>query len=131
MFDRVFGKVEYDYGWCTTETINLFDTMYNISCVASAYKGENISREQRTRYSAFKDNKEMILKDVEGIIKGYVEHNHSDFFDKLETSITPKELIFHQNGDAGIFFDCDWDIESGIVITIYPKLGICHPDLFL
>lgn len=131
MFDRVFGKVEYDYGWCTPETIELFDTVYEITCVASAYKNEMINRQQRAQYTTFKENRKEVLTQVEEIIKQYVQKNYADYGGKLKESMIPKELIFHQNGDAGILFECEWDIETGIVVGLSPQLAIINPDNFL
>ncbi|MGN0421674.1 MAG: DUF6985 domain-containing protein [Lachnospiraceae bacterium] len=131
MFDRVFGKVEYDYGWCTPETIELFGKSYDITCVASAYKNEMISRQQRAQYAAFKEKRKEVLVQVEEIIKQYVQKNYADYSGRLKESIIPRELIFHQNGDTGILFDCEWDIETGIVVGIFPQLSIINPDSFL
>lgn len=131
VYDRVFGKVEYDYGWCTPEKIELFDTPYEITCVASAYKNEMISRQQRVQYSVFKEKRKEILEQVEELLKQYVQKNHADSVGKLKESVIPKELIFHQNGDAGILFECEWDIETGIVVGIFPQLAIINPDNFL
>lgn len=131
MYDRVFGKIEYDYGWCTQGKIELFDTVYNIVCVASAYKGEVINRDQRSKYTLFKENEKEILKNIENKIKKYVEENFPDYSQKIKESLVPKELIFHQDGDTGIFFECAWDIETGIVVQIFPKIEIVNPDNFL
>lgn len=131
MFDRVFGEVDYDYGWCRPETIKLFDTSYEITCVASAYKNEKISRYQRTQYSVFKEKRLEILVQTEDILRRYVQENYPVYAENLKESIMPRELIFHQNGDAGILFDCEWDIETGIVVGIFPQLRIINPDNFL
>ena len=131
MYDRVFGKVEYDCGWCTLDKIELFDISYEITCVASAYKNEMISRQQRVQYSAFKEKKKEILELVEEILKQYVQNKRKDYSEKLKESVVPKELIFHQNGDTGILFECEWDVETGIVVGIFPKVEIINPDNFL
>lgn len=131
MFDRVFGKVEYDYGWCKPETIELFDVYYEITCVASAYKNEMISRYQRSQYTVFNEKRKEILVQVEECIKQYVQKKHAEYFDRLKTSIIPKELILHQNGETGLLFECEWDIETGIVVTISPRVEIINPDNFL
>lgn len=131
MYDRIFGKVEYDYGWCVPSKIELFDTVYNITCVASAYKNETINRNQRSKYTLFKESEKEILKNVENKIKEYLEKNFPDYIPKIKDSLVPKELIFQQNGEVGIFFECDWDIETGMVVGIFPKVEIINPDNFL
>lgn len=131
MVDRVFGKVEYDYGWCRPETIELFGISFEVICVASAYKNEMISRQQRAQYSTFKEKRKEVFEKVEEILKQYVQKNYADYVDKLKESAIPKELIFHQNGDAGILFECEWDIETGIVVVILPQVKILNPDNFL
>lgn len=131
MYDRIFGKVEYDYGWCVQSKIELFDTVYDITCVASAYKNETINRNQRSKYILFKESEKEILKNVEKKIEEYVGKNFPDYILKIKESLIPKELIFHQDGETGIFFDCNWDIESGIVVGIFPKIEIINPDNFL
>lgn len=131
MFDRVFGKVEYDYGWCTSETIELFGTSYEVTCVASAYKNEMISRQQRTQYAVFKEKRKELLEQVEETLKQYVQENYADYLDKLSKSVAPKELIFHQDGETGILFECEWDVETGIAILLFPQVKIVNPDNFL
>lgn len=131
MYDRVFGKVEYDYGWCVPTELTLFDIQYKVTCVASAYKNETINKLQRSQYARYKENEKEILKNIEQIIKEYVDKNHSDYSLKLRECLTPKEMIFHQNGDTGIFFECEWDVETGVVVGIFPRIGIINPDIFL
>lgn len=131
MFDRVFGQVEYDYGWCVPETIELFEKSYQINCVASAYKNEMISREQRTQYKNFKERRKDILLYVEECITQYVKDNYPDFFEGIKDSLVPKELIFHQNGETGILFECKWDVETGLVVGIFPQIAVINPDCFL
>lgn len=131
MYDRIFGKIEYDYGWCATGKLELFGTIYDITYVASAYKNETINRKQRSQYTLFKESEKEILRNVEDKLKKYVEINFPDYLDKIKESLVPKELIFHQNGEVGIFFECDWDIETGIVVGIFPKIEIINPDNFL
>jgi len=131
MYDRIFGNVEYDYGWCVPIEMVLFDTSYHITCVASAYKSETINKSQRSQYARFKENEKEILKGVEHAIKEYVDNNFLEYSSRLKESIMPKELIFHQNGDAGIFLECGWDIETGIVVGIFPEVKVINPDAFL
>lgn len=131
MFDRVFGKVEYDYGWCTSEKIELFGMSFDITCVASAFKNEMISRQQREQYKAFQEKRAEVSAQVETLLRQYVQNNYADYAERLSESVIPKELIFHQNGDAGILFACEWDMETGIVVGISPELTIINPDNFL
>lgn len=131
MYDRVFGKVEYDYGWYVPIKVKLFDALCPINCVASAYKNETINKNQRSQYTLFKENEKEILKNVEHTIKEYVALNYPEYSLRLSESIVPKELIFQQNGDTGIFFECEWDIETGIVVGIFPEVKIINPDNFL
>lgn len=131
MYDRIFGKIEYDYGWCSPIKIELFNTIYDITCVASAYKNETINRNQRSKYTLFKESEKETLVKVENKVKEYVEQNFPDYLKKIKESLVPKELIFQQNGDVGILFDCEWDVETGIVVGIFPEIKIINPDNFL
>lgn len=98
MYDRVFGNVEYDCGWCVSEKLSLFNTTYDITCVASAYKTETINKQQRSQYSLFKENRKVIMGNVQHEIKDYVEKNFPAYLNNIKESLVPKELIFHQNG---------------------------------
>ena len=131
MYDRIFGKIEYDYGWCSPIKIELFNTIYDIICVVSAYKNETINRNQRLKYTLFKESEKETLVKVENKVKEYVEQNFPDYLKKIKESLVPKELIFQQNGDVGILFDCEWDVETGIVVGIFPEIEIINPDNFL
>ena len=107
MFDRVFGNVEYNYGWCKPETIELFGVSYEVTCVASAYKNEMPSQQQRVQHEVFALKRKELLGQVEDILKQYVQKNYADYFERLKESIIPKELIFHQDGETGILFECE------------------------
>lgn len=131
MFDRIFGEVVYDYGWCKPETIELFNKSYQITCVASAYKNEMISREQRAQYKNFNEHKNDILMCVEECLTKYVQSNHPDYFDTLKDCIVPKELIINQDGKSGIMFDCEWDVETGVIVGISSQIEVINPDCFL
>ena len=131
MYDRVFGKVEYDYGWSTPITLVLFNETYNTTCVASAYKNETINKLQRSQYTLFKESETELLYKAEQELVKYVEQTYPSYSQKLKESIHPRELIFQQDGNVGIYCDCDWDIETGIVIGIFPETKIINPDNFL
>ena len=51
--------------------------------------------------------------------------------DRLENYVTPKTLLFQQDGTTLLLLECTWDIENGIAIKLLPEVAIGAQDLFL
>ena len=49
----------------------------------------------------------------------------------LAQIVTPKTLLFKQDGTTVMLFDCVWDVESGIGVKVIPEVSIGSQDIFL
>lgn len=134
--DPVFGGMIYKHRWQKTETINMFGKNFDIVIAAKAYSEKPITKEQQDSYKNFKKNELKILNEVSLKITEYINSNKEDILindTKLELPklLTPKTLLFKQEGDAILLFDCVWDIEHGIGVNITSNFEIGSQDIFL
>lgn len=134
--DPVFGEMIYKYRWQKTETINMFGKNFDIVIAAKAYSKKPITKEQQDSYKNFKKNELKILNEVSLKITEYINSKKEDILindTKLELPklLTPKTLLFKQEGDAILLFDCVWDIEHGIGVNITSNFEIGSQDIFL
>lgn len=134
--DPVFGEMIYKHRWQKSETINMFGKNFDIVIAAKAYSEKPITKEQQDSYKNFKKNELKILNEVSLKITEYINSNKEDILindTKLELSklLTPKTLLFKQEGDAILLFDCVWDIEHGIGVNITSNFEIGSQDIFL
>lgn len=134
--DHVFGDMIYKHRWQKTETINIFGKNFDIAIAAKAYSKKPITKEQQDSYKNFKKNELNILNKVSLKITEYINSNKenisiNDTNLELSKLLTPKTLLFKQEGDAILLFDCVWDIEHGIGINITSNFEIGSQDIFL
>ncbi len=134
--DPIFGEMIYKHRWQKTETINMFGKNFDIVIAAKAYYKKPITKEQQKSYKDFKKNELKILNEVSLKITEYINSNKEDILindTNLELSklLTPKTLLFKQEGDAILLFDCVWDIEHGIGVNITSNFEIGSQDIFL
>ncbi|WP_307972076.1 hypothetical protein [uncultured Brachyspira sp.] len=136
--DAIFGEMIYKHSWQKTETINIFGKKFNIVIAAKSYSEKPITKEQQNSYKNFKKNEIKILDKVSAKINEYINSNKEWILNNLDNNIkldllkllTPKTLLFNQNGDTILLFDCVWD-EHGIGIDITSGYKIGSQDIFL
>lgn len=137
--DAVFGTMTYKHGWWKKETMTLFEKARPITISAAAYCEEPITQEERTSYQNFMAHIDQLTKTAERELKEYVHENLAELkeydpnvdADRLENYVTPKTLLFQQDGTTLLLLECTWDIENGIAIKLLPEVAIGAQDLFL
>ncbi|XDZ50300.1 hypothetical protein AB8Q18_08830 [Neisseriaceae bacterium CLB008] len=125
--DERLGELSFFYGWTKALGLNINSKKYVIQCVFDAYsENEVVTDEQKKSYQLFMEKQEYF----EGLIfENLTKYMHSG---GVPTgTATPKTLLFKRNGDFGLLLDCDWDIENGVVIVIYPEVKVGIQDIFL
>lgn len=50
---------------------------------------------------------------------------------ELAQMVTPKTLLFKQDGTTLMLLDCVWDEEGGIAVKLAPQVAIGPQDIFL
>lgn len=137
--DKIFGKLEYDYGWFGSYTILLFDKEIQLSL---SVEGDDDSDFETGQYDAFntftkKLNDELYLNLLNKVLDYYnnrrnelgynIESNEHypeiNTIDILLNHITFSfiNVMYDRNDDKrriGIGFDCTWDSENGVGITL-------------
>ena len=127
----VFGKMEYKHGWTKFQDITFFKKPYKIRISAQAYSGKDITPEQQKSYSKFIKNENKYINIIVCKIKEYIDENIDEPVSDVSSLIEPKTLLFKDNGDVIMLFDCKWDIEHGFAVQIIPKIAMGVQDLFL
>lgn len=141
--DVAFGAMSYKHRWYKEQKINLFGQTWNINVVAKAYSGKAITKEQQDSYSKFMKAEGKYIDIIENALKFYVNDNLQELAEywagaryveekeDLSQMVTPKELLFKQDGAVALLLDCVWDVENGIGVKIIPEIMTGVQDLFL
>jgi len=141
--NMVFGLMQYDYQWEKFERINIFKKEYDISIIAEAFPGEEISKEQEESYLKFKENEKSYIETIENELKKYVNENLEDLatywvgarkiinITDLAKVVEPKSILFQQDGTIVFLAECEWDIENGIAVKLYPEVEVGPQDVFI
>ena len=141
--NSVFGLMEYDFQWEKTEKISIFKKEYDITISAEAYSEENISKKQEESYLKFKENEKFYIETIENKQKEYINENLEDLATywvgarkiiniiDLAKVVEPKSILFQQDGTIVFLAECEWDIENGIAVKLYPEVEVGPQDLFI
>ncbi|MBD5472523.1 MAG: hypothetical protein HDR20_06395 [Lachnospiraceae bacterium] len=141
--DAVFGEMTYRHRWYKEQEISIFGQTWNITVAAKAYSGKAITNEQQDSYVKFMENERKYIEVIENELKNYVNNNlrelaeywatarYVDSKEDLAQMVTPKTLLFKQDGTVVLLLDCVWDVESGVGVKIIPEVSIGVQDLFL
>lgn len=143
--NKVFGIMKYDYEWekVDIDEIKLFGKEYNITIIAEAFPGEEISKEQEESYLKFKENEKSYIETIENELKKYVNENLEDLatywvgarkiinITDLAKVVEPKSILFQQDGTIVFLAECEWDIENGIAVKLYPEVEVGPQDVFI
>lgn len=141
--DDVFGEMSYMHRWYKLQSISMFGRDWNITVAAKAYSGKPITEEQQKAYTTFCENKKCMVNTIGEQLKSYVNENLSSLAEywmgaravinvnELAQMVTPKTLLFKQDGTTLILLDCVWDIENGIAVKLVPDVAVGSQNLFL
>ena len=141
--NMVFGLMQYDYQWEKFERINIFKKEQDISIIVEAFPDEDISKEQEESYLKFKENKKIYIETIENHLKEYINENLEDLasywvgarkiinITDLAKVVEPKSILFQQDGTIVFLAECEWDIENGIAVKLYPEVEVGPQDVFI
>ena len=141
--NSVFGLMEYDFQWEKTGKISIFKKEYDISIIVEAFPDEDISKEQEESYLKFKENEKIYIETIENHLKEYINENLEDLatywvgarkiinITDLAKVIEPKSILFQQDGTILFLAECEWDIENGIAVKLYPEVEVGPQDIFI
>ena len=141
--DPVFGTMTYKHRWYKQQKISLFGKVWEVVVAAKAYSGKPITEEQQNSYRRFFDNAKEMADKIADNLKGYVNTNLQEFAiywkgartvnstSDLAQMVTPKTLLFQQDGTTILLLDCVWDPEHGVAVRTYPQIAVGSQDLFL
>ncbi|MCT3101297.1 MAG: DUF6985 domain-containing protein [Lactococcus lactis] len=125
MENKVFGDVQFDYGWKTNLEFEFLGTVFFLVVNAKSYfEDEGITENQENAYTYFLQNRVEIQKKIENILLNSVSLQSKNRF-------TPNCLLIERDGKMGILFDDKADLDNGIVVTIIPELKILTQDEYL
>lgn len=141
--NSVFGLMEYDFQWEKIEKVSIFKKEYDITISAEAYSEENISKKQEESYLRFKENEKIYIETIENKLKEYINENLEDLatywvgarkiinITDLAKIVVPKSILFQQDGTIVFLAECEWDIENGIAVKLYPEVEVGPQDIFI
>ena len=124
--NTVFGLMKYDYQWEKVEKINIFKEEYNINIIAEAFSDEKISKEQEESYKKFKEN-----ENLDDLATYWVGARKIINTSNLTKIVEPKSILFQQDGSIIFLAECEWDIENGIAVKLYPEVEVGPQDVFI
>lgn len=135
--DTAFGRMSYKHRWIKEQSITLFGKQWNVTIVAKAYSGKMITEEQRSSYSLFMNREKEFQNIIAEKLLEYISSeslgidNVIKSYEYLTKIVTPKTVLFKQDGTTIVLFDTELDREHGIAVKIFPDVAVGVQDLFL
>ena len=141
--DSVFGEMKYRHRWYKEQPITAFGKNWVIKVVAKAYSGKAITAEQQKAYKAFCAKEKEAFGLAGEQLKSYVNDNlqklsaywngarEVDDIRELAQMVTPQSLLFKQDGTTILLLDCEWDVEHGVAVELFPRVAVGPQVAFL
>lgn len=121
--DKVFGELKFRYGWKKEEKLNLWGKEYSVQCTIYIGEDEEISEKARESYKSYKE----VEKKIDKILEEHISEIDRDILDAKE-KMRPMTIAFYNNGDSGVIFECDWDLDNGVALLLTPEIKIVNND---
>lgn len=141
--DAVFGEMTYKHRWYKQQNISMFGKYWNITVSAKAYSGKPITEAEKNAYKNFVTNEAEMVTIIGEQLKQYVNGNLQELATywmgarnvnqvvELAQMVTPKTLLFKQDGTTIMLLDCVWDEDNGIAVKLAPEVAVGSQDIFL
>jgi hypothetical protein len=135
--DPAFGLMEFNYGWCKTDEISFFAQPITVEILAEAEIGQPILDVQRSFYTSFCKEIEMLSSTaMKRLTEYYIENlpaigvlvdDPTELPEEEELTpadlirmVVPKTLFFPQDDLYAILCDCLWEPINGLAIIMDP-----------
>jgi len=142
--DKIFGTLEYDYGWYKYTNINFLGENHEIALKISGEEDGVFSEEQYAAYKAFMEKWEELQQELMPQILDYYNRTRQELgYEEMDDEEaeeedyppihTTEELMEHvsiellkvpydhlsvDGREMGIVFGCTWDDENGVGISL-------------
>lgn len=120
------GILEFDYGWVKPINLKIKEVNHEIPLVFEAFEDEMVSDEQLKSYYLLMHEQDKYEKKILDLVSEYALNEGVQ-----NPEFNPTSLLFKREGSIGLICDCNWDIDQGIVVILYPDEVIKNQDLFL
>lgn len=87
---------------------------------------KNVNEKQLASYEMFFNEKAKYEAKVSILLQEYIKNNRIQ-----NTGAQAKSLQFNYDGSFALLCDCDWDVENGIAIVLYPNESVTLQGNFL
>lgn len=141
--DIVFGEMKYKHRWYKQQTVLMFGKEWDITVAAKAYSGKPITEEEQNGYKYFMENENKMIDVIGEQLKQYINDNLQELATywmgarsviktiELAQMVTPKTLLFKQDGTTLMLLDCVWDEDGGMAVKLIPEVAVGSQDIFL
>ncbi len=141
--DPIFGEMSYKHGWFKNQSIFIFGKNWDIKILAKAFSQKAINAAEQNAYKNFMENETKFIEIAENQLKEYVNNNLYELSEywvgarrvkdiiELAQMVTPKSLVFKQDGSIIMLLDCVWDVENGVGVKLIPDVSVASQDIFL
>ena len=75
--------------------------------------------------------KEYINENLEDLATYWVGARKIINTSDLTKVVEPKSILFQQDGSIIFLAECEWDIENGIAVKLYPEVEVGPQDIFI
>ena len=75
--------------------------------------------------------KEYINENLEDLATYWVGARKIINITDLAKVVEPKSILFQQDGTIVFLAECEWDIENGIAVKLYPEVEVGPQDIFI
>jgi C-terminal processing protease CtpA/Prc len=130
IIDAIFGEMLINHGWQKKQTVQFWGKPVSVKIKAAQYSNKEITDTQRKNYQYVMDNITEIAEKCKKSISDYQNAIKPIISGDIANLVIPHTFIFFADGKYGILFDCKWDEEHGLGVTL-PEYQVGPQDILL
>ncbi|WP_088825900.1 MULTISPECIES: DUF6985 domain-containing protein [Listeria] len=143
---KVFGEIEYDYGWTKAIQLEFFGQKYEMQIVIDAEEDADFEIAQIESYKNFFLDINKRINDAEEAVFNYYQKESLNYREQFMSEedrkkfvpeitkkeevyflVTPKQIMFpmvfaDDKREAGFLCECTWEIEHGLGIKFEDEI---------
>ena len=120
--DSIFGPMTFVHSWKTTRKI---DGIGEITIIAQAFSGEEISDAQRASFQRFMSSPSGFLNQASAALSKYIAKIQQDATVGI---LTPESVLFRQDGVWGFLYSSPSGEDDGLSVRFEGSQVIADTD---
>lgn len=91
----------------------------------------NIQKKDEYIHIAAEQLMQYVNSNLQELANSWISARRVENVSDLPEIVTPKTLLFKQDGTTILLLECAWDMENGIAVKLSPEVAVGSQNVFL